>query len=473
MAHVAREMEREGLKLPLLIGGATTSKAHTAVKIAPGYSQPVVHVLDASRAVPVVSNLVSAEHRPKFAAQIREEYDRVRAQHAGQRTKLISIEEARANAPKLKYDDLPEPEFTGARALDSSVAADVRRLTSSASISPSDGASSRRLLPVALEQLVPFIDWSPFFHTWELRGVYPKILQHEKHGEEARKLFADAQELLEKIVTGKLIQPRGVYGFFPANRVDDDVELYTDESRKKVLMTFHFLRQQMEKTDGTPNWCLADFIAPQSAAGVSPADQTSNGTSGKMPEARFPADHLGAFAVTSGHGIDELVKKFKADHDDYNAIMAEALADRLAEAFAEFLHRRVREEWGYGKAEKLTTEDLIGEKYRGIRPAAGYPACPDHTEKGILWKLLDVEKNTGIQLTESCAMWPASSVSGLYFAHPESKYFAVGKLGRDQLLDYHVRKGMTLQETERWLGPWLNYDPSVSTVIGCACGANH
>jgi 5-methyltetrahydrofolate--homocysteine methyltransferase len=324
-----------------------------------------------------------------------------------------------------------------------------------------------------LEQLVPFIDWSPFFHTWELRGRYPAILNHPNHGEEARKLFADAQELLEKIVAGKLIAARGVYGFFPANRVGEDVELYTDESRKKVLMTFHFLRQQMEKTDGTPNWCLADFVAPKSAAGVSPADQTSNGTSGKMLAARFPADHLGAFAVTSGHGIDELVKKFKADHDDYNAIMAEALADRLAEAFAEFLHRRVREEWGYGKAEKLTTEDLIREKYRGIRPAAGYPACPDHTEKGILWKLLEVEKNTGIQLTESCAMWPASSVSGLYFAHPESKYFAVGKLGRDQLLDYHVRKGMTLQEIERWLGPYLNYDPPKTTAAPCGCGQTH
>ena len=479
MAHVAREMERQGLRLPLLIGGATTSKAHTAVKIAPSYSQPVVHVLDASRAVPVVSNLISAERRPKFAAQIREEYDRVRAQHVGQRTKLISLEEARANAPKLKYDDLPKPEFTGVRVLSSDAAVPpcgISPRTSPSGVEPGTvSADSRRRLPssVSLSDLVRFIDWSPFFHTWELRGVYPKILQHEKHGEEARKLFADAQELLEKIIAGKLIAARGVYGFFPANRVGEDVELYTDESRKKVLMTFHFLRQQMEKTDGTPNWCLADFIAPQSAAGVSPADQTSNGTSGKMPEARFPADHLGAFAVTSGHGIDELVKKFKADHDDYNAIMAEALADRLAEAFAEFLHRRVREEWGYGKAEKLTTEDLIREKYRGIRPAAGYPACPDHTEKGILWKLLEVERNTGIQLTESCAMWPASSVSGLYLAHPESKYFAVGKLGRDQLLDYHVRKGMTLQEIERWLGPYLNYDPPKTTAAPCGCGQTH
>jgi len=435
MAHVAREMEREGLKLPLLIGGATTSKAHTAVKIAPGYGQPVVHVLDASRAVPVISNLISAEHRPKFALQIREEYDRLRSQHAGQRTKLLSMEEARANAPKLKFDDLPKPEFTGVRVLSS------------------DSAICNPQSAIKLAELVPLIDWTPFFHTWELRGVYPKILQHEKHGEEARKLFADAQELLGKIVTGKLIQPSGVYGFFPANRAGDDVELYADESRAKVLTTFHFLRQQIVKDDGSPNWCLADFISPKG----------------------FP-DYVGGFAVTSGHGLKELVEKFKADHDDYNAIMAEALADRLAEAFAEFLHRRVREEWGYGKPEKLTAEDLVAEKYRGIRPAAGYPACPDHTEKGILWKLLDAEKNAGIKLTESFAMWPGSSVSGLYFANPESKYFAVGKLGNDQLLDYHVRKGVTLQETEKWLGPWLNYEPvqtPPSEFASCACGRIH
>jgi 5-methyltetrahydrofolate--homocysteine methyltransferase len=452
MAHVAREMERQGLKLPLLIGGATTSKAHTAVKIAPGYSQPVVHVLDASRAVPVVSSLISKEQKPAFAAQIREEYDRVRAQHGGQQAKLLSLEAARANAPKLKFDDLPKPEFTGVRVLDSSVAADVRRLILSSK--ESDGASSRRLLPIDLEQLVPFIDWSPFFHTWELRGRFPAILKHGKYGEQARKLFADAQKLLDEIVSKKLIRPHGVYGFFPANRVGDDVELYTDESRSKVLTTFHFLRQQIEKGDGTPNWCLADFVAPK--------HRTSN-------------DHIGAFAVTSGHGLKELVEKFKADHDDYNAIMAEALADRLAEAFAEFLHKRVREEWGYGKAEKLTTEDLIAEKYRGIRPAAGYPACPDHTEKGILWKLLDVEKNAGIKLTESYAMWPGSSVSGLYFAHPESKYFAVGKLDRDQLLDYHVRKRMALQEAERWLGPYLNYEPgpAVANSPACNCGKPH
>jgi len=406
MVHVAREMERKGLTLPLLIGGATTSKAHTAVKIAPNFNQPVVHVLDASRAVPVTSNLISAEHKPKFAAQIREEYDRVRATHSSQTAKLLSLEAARKNAPKLKFDDLAKPEFTGTKKIEPAIA-----------------------------ELVPFIDWSPFFHTWELRGVYPKILQHEKHGEEATKLFADAQKLLGEIVSKKLIQPRGVYGFFPANRIGDDVELYTNESRSKVLTTFHFLRQQIEKGDGTPNWCLADFIAPKGSA-----------------------DFIGGFAVTSGHNLKELVEKFKAEHDDYNAIMAEALADRLAEAFAEFLHKRAREEWGFGKVENLKPEDLIEEKYRGIRPAAGYPACPDHTEKEILWRLLAVEKNAGIKLTESFAMWPGSSVSGLYFAHPDSKYFAVGKLGKDQLEDYARRKNFTVAEVEKWLGPWLNYD---------------
>jgi 5-methyltetrahydrofolate--homocysteine methyltransferase len=423
MVHVAREMERTGFKVPLLIGGATTSRAHTAVKVAQHYSEPVVHVLDASRAVPVTSSLLSQDGKAPFVKQLREDYEKLRAQHAGSQVKLLSLEAARANAPKLKYDDLPEPEFTGVKTIE-----------------------------IPLSELVPFIDWSPFFHTWELRGVYPKILQHEKHGEEARKLFADAQELLAEIVSKKLIQPRAVYGFFPANRVGDDVELYTSESRSKVLTTFHFLRQQIEKGDGTPNWCLADFIAPREGQRAA----VLNIRDGETPS--LP-DYIGAFAVTSGHNLKELVEKFKAGHDDYNAIMAEALADRLAEAFAEFLHLRAREAWGFGSTEKLTPEDLIAEKYRGIRPAAGYPACPDHTEKGILWQLLDVEKNAGIRLTESFAMWPGSSVSGLYFGHPESKYFAVGKLGRDQLLDYHLRKGMTLQEVERWLGPWLNYNP--------------
>jgi 5-methyltetrahydrofolate--homocysteine methyltransferase len=470
MAHVAREMERQGLKLPLLIGGATTSKAHTAVKIAPGYGQPVVHVLDASRAVPVVSSLISKEQKPAFAAQIREEYDRVRAQHAGSQAKLLSLEAARANAPKLKFDDLPKPEFTGVRVLSSgsapasgaSFGAPPNEIAGEAATrgASQNARGGRAPQCISLADLVPFIDWTPFFHTWELRGRYPAILNHEKHGEEARKLFADAQKLLDEIVGKKLIQPRGVYGFFPANRVGDDVELYTDESKAKVLTTFHFLRQQIEKGDGTPNWCLADFVSPKHST-FNIQHPTSN-------------DYIGAFAVTSGHGLDELVKKFKADHDDYNAIMAEALADRLAEAFAEFLHKCVREEWDYGRAEKLTTEDIIGEKYRGIRPAAGYPACPDHTEKGILWKLLKVEKNAGIKLTESFAMWPGSSVSGLYFAHPESKYFAVGKLGRDQLLDYHVRKGMSLQEAERWLGPYLNYEPGTAgSTPACSCGKPH
>jgi 5-methyltetrahydrofolate--homocysteine methyltransferase len=434
MAHVAREMERTGLKVPLLIGGATTSKAHTAVKIAPHYSEPVVHVLDASRAVAVMSSLLSKDGKVPYVKQIREEYEKVRAHHGSQQAKLLSLEAARANAPGLKYDDLPKARFTGVRVLTSDGAARTAPHTSR----------------ITLSDLVPFIDWTPFFHTWELRGVYPKIFQHEKHGEEARKLFADAQKLLTELVANNSLQLRAVYGLFPANSVGDDVELYTDDSRTEVLTRFHFLRQQIEKGDGTPNWCLADFIAPK--------HPTSNN---QRPTSN---DHIGAFAVTSGHGLKDIVEGFKARQDDYNAIMAEAIADRLAEAFAEFLHKRVREEWGFGKPEKLSTEELIAEKYRGIRPAAGYPACPDHTEKGTLWRLLDVEKNAGIKLTESFAMWPGSSVSGLYFAHPESKYFAVGKLGRDQVLEYQQRKGMTLQETERWLGPYLNYEPSTATL---------
>ncbi len=426
MVHVAREMDREGFRLPLLIGGATTSKAHTAVKISPGYKEPVVHVLDASRAVPVVSNLISQENKEGFVEKIRSEYEKLRAHHAGQKVKLLSIEDARSRAPRLSYDALARPEFTGVRVLSSHAA-------------PSFKAAASQL---AISDLVPFIDWSPFFHTWELRGRYPSILDHPKHGEEARKLFADAQQLLDRIVAAGLLTARAVYGLFPANRAGDDVEVYTDDSRSKVLTKFHFLRQQIEKPTGQPSLCLADFVAP----------------------ATGPGDYIGAFAVTSGHGLKELVDQFKKEHDDYNAIMAEALADRLAEAFAEYLHKRVREEWGYGKSENLSTEELIAEKYRGIRPAAGYPACPDHTEKQALWELLDVETNTGIRLTESFAMWPGSSVSGLYFAHPESKYFAVGKLGRDQLMDYHLRKGMTLDQVEKWLGPYLNYEPAGSAA---------
>jgi 5-methyltetrahydrofolate--homocysteine methyltransferase len=421
-------MERTGFTIPLLIGGATTSKAHTAVKIAPGYSHPVIHVLDASRAVPVVSNLVSVENKPLYVEQIRKEYDRLRAQHAGPKAKLIPLEEARKRriAIEWKESDLPQPSFTGVRVLNN----------------------------FPIKTLVDYIDWSPFFHTWELRGRYPQIFNHEKHGEEAKKLFADAQELLHRMVDKGLIEGRAVYGLFPANAVGDDVELYAGPDRKQVLTRFHFLRQQADKKAGEAEFSLSDFVAPKETG---------------------LKDHLGAFAVTSGHGLKELVEKFKKDNDDYNAIMAEALADRLAEAFAEYLHKRIREEWGYGKDENLSTEALIEEQYRGIRPAAGYPACPDHTEKATLWKLLDVEKNTGIQITENFAMWPGSSVSGLYFAHPQSKYFAVGKLDRDQILDYHLRKGMSLQEVERWLGTYLNYDPGTasSAAIGCACGRPH
>jgi 5-methyltetrahydrofolate--homocysteine methyltransferase len=419
MAHVAREMQRQGFSLPLLIGGATTSKAHTSVKIAPGYKEPVVHVVDASRAVGVAGHLINPALKPAFVAKNQSDQEALRRQHAGAAVKLLSIEEARRRRPKFEWkaDEIARPEFTGVRVL-------------------SSAAEQGSALPVSLQDLVPCIDWSPFFHTWELRGRYPSILQHEKHGAQARELFSDAQKLLEQIVNKKLLAARGVYGFFPANSVGDDVELYSDPSRRQVLATLRFLRQQIEKPDGQPNLSLADFVA------------------GKPFE-----DYVGAFAVTAGLGADELVKQFKADHDDYNAIMTEALADRLAEAFAEYLHRRVRAEWGYSRDESLTVEQLIDEQYRGIRPAAGYPACPDHTEKWTLWKLLDVEKNTGIRLTESCAMWPGSSVSGLYFSAPQSKYFAVGKLDRDQVLDYERRKGTDLAAVEKWLGPWLNYAP--------------
>ncbi len=412
MAHVAREMERQGFKLPLLIGGATTSRAHTAVKIAPFYSEPVVHVLDASRAVPVTTSLLSEEKRTEFLVQHHAEYEQLRRIHGTSKQKLVSLEAARANAPTFEWraDDLPAPEFTGARVIDD--------------------------LPLAT--LRDYIDWTPFFHTWELRGVYPQILELEKYGEQARTLFAEANKLLDEIVARKLLRARAVYGFFPANAVGDDVELYTDTSRTRVRSRFRFLRQQTEKKDKSePHRSLADFVAPK-RTGL--------------------ADHVGAFAVSTGFGLQELCEGFRAKHDDYNAIMAEALADRLAEAFAEYLHERARKEWGYGKSEALSKTDLIAEKYRGIRPAAGYPACPDHTEKGTLWELLDVEASAGMKITESFAMWPGSSVSGLYFAHPEARYFSLGKIDRDQVQDYARRKGFSVQEAERWLGSNLAYE---------------
>ena len=454
MAHVAKEMERQDFKLPLLIGGATTSKAHTAVKIAPGYSQPVIHVLDASRAVGVVSNLISRDLKPAFVEGIRSEYVKLRAQHGEQKAKpLLTIEEARfrRTAIEWKPEHIAKPSFTGVRVLDTST-----RSTDLSRRSPTEAEHRTRF---SISTLVPFIDWSPFFHTWEMRGRYPAILENS----EAKKLFNDAQALLSEIVTREQLTARAVYGFFPANSVGDDVELYTDESRSKVLTTFHFLRQQMDKGAGQHNHCLSDFIAPKS--------NTQHGTRNTFP------DHLGAFAVTAGFGVEDLCRNFERDHDDYNSIMTKALADRLAEAFAEYLHQRAREEWGFGKTENLTHDDLIRERYRGIRPAAGYPACPDHTEKWLLWKLLDGERNTGIKLTESCAMWPGASVSGLYFGHPEARYFSVGKIGRDQIADYHVRKAMPLAEVERWLGPYLNYDPDsvapVAAPVPCACGTSH
>ncbi|HOX57328.1 MAG TPA: methionine synthase [Candidatus Paceibacterota bacterium] len=435
MVHVAKEMGRQGFTIPLLIGGATTSKAHTAVKISPAYAQPVIHVLDASRAVGVVGSLLNASLKPAYVEGIRAEYDKVRAQHAEQKTKpLLTIEEARRRRTPIvwKATDIPKPSFTGLRVL----------------TSDGQSPSASRHAPITLSDLVPFIDWSPFFHTWELRGRYPDILQNP----EAKKLFDDAQELLREIVRRRGLTARGVYGFFPANAVGDDIELYTDDSRTQVLTRFHFLRQQMDKPTDQFNHCLADYIAPKSPHG--------DALDSQLP------DYLGAFALSAGFGTEELCAKFERDQDDYNSIMTKALADRLAEAFAECLHQRVRQEWGYGQDENLTCADLIREKYRGIRPAAGYPACPDHTEKWTLWKLLDVERYTGIKLTESCAMWPGASVSGLYFAHPESKYFGIGKLGRDQVLDYQQRKQMDLPTVERWLGPYLSYEPGPPVSAG-------
>jgi len=413
MVHVAREMERQQFKVPLLIGGATTSRAHTAIKIAPFYSEPVVHVGDASRAVPVTTSLLSEDGKAEFEVQHRAEYEAIRKRHAAPKQSVVSIQQARARRTPIKWraEDLATPEFTGVRVLED----------------------------VPLAALREYIDWSPFFHVWGLKGIYPRILEHEGHGIEAQKIFDEGQLLLDRIIREKLLIARGVYGLFPANAAGDDVELYWDDSRANVRERFHFLRQQANREGNEPCRSLADFIAPRETA---------------------LNDSIGAFAVTSGIGLDKLVKQFKADNDDYNAIMAEALADRLAEAFAEYLHKQVRDAWGYGRAETFAPEDLIQERYRGIRPAPGYPACPDHTEKGTIWRLLDVKATTGIEITESFAMWPGSSVSGLYFAHPESRYFSLGKIDRDQVKDYAGRKGMTVQEVERWLGQNLNYDPA-------------
>ena len=417
MSHVAKEMEREGFSIPLLIGGATTSRAHTAVKIAPNYPGPVVYVPDASRSVTVVQSLLSDENRDAFLAGVRSDYERIRAQHRDKKGQgpLHPIAEARRLGLKTDWKNYtpPKPKKCGVIVL--------------------------RDYP--LQQLVPYIDWTPFFQAWELSGPYPKILQDAVVGEAARKLFEEAQAMLGRVVQEKWITANGVFGLFPAAAVrHDDIEIYRDEGRNEVLATWHNLRQQNHKPTGRANLCLADFVAHK--------------------ESGVP-DYIGAFAVTAGGGIDARVAAFEASHDDYSAIMLKALADRLAEAFAEHLHERVRREfWAYAADECLDSEQLIAEGYRGVRPAPGYPACPDHLAKGALFRLLDAGTNADMQLTESFAMLPAASVSGFYFSHPESSYFAVGRIGRDQVADYARRAGMSLTEAERWLAPNLAYDPA-------------
>ncbi|MGA9032844.1 MAG: methionine synthase [Sulfuricaulis sp.] len=415
MAHVAKEMQREGFTIPLLIGGATTSRVHTAVKIAPNYPHPVIWVKDASRGVGVASNLLSTDLRADFVAKIHAEYEEVRTRHKGKKSgaRMLALADARTNKTKIDWKSHAPttPRKPGITVLEN----------------------------YPLDELTRYIDWTPFFITWEMKGRYPAILTDEKTGVEATKLFNDVQALLGRIIQEKLFTAKGVVGLFPANSVrDDDIEVYQDESRQKLAMVLHSLRQQDEKPPGRPNRALADFVAPKNSG---------------------LKDYVGGFAVGI-HGAEELARKFESQHDDYNAIMAKALADRLAEAFAERLHERVRKEfWGYAADEKLDNEALVREEYKGIRPAPGYPACPDHTEKELLFKLIDATKNTGVKLTESFAMWPAAAVSGFYFAHPESQYFAVGNLGKDQIEDYARRKGMDLAAIERWLSPNLGYEP--------------
>ena len=415
MIHVAKEMTRLGFEKPLLIGGATTSRMHTAVKIAPHYKAGVVHVLDASRSVNVVSSLISQERRGSYLeknsidqATLRESFESRQEQK-----RFVLLETARSNAAAIEWatSAIDEPSFTGLRTVD-----DVKPGT-----------------------LLDFIDWTPFFWTWGLKGVYPKILDDERVGSEARKLLDEAQALLADIIENESLTLKGVFGFWPASSNGDDIVVYGDETRETPLATFHTLRQQQEKQNGYPHLALADFVAPRS--------------SGRK-------DYIGAFAVTAGHGVPELVARYESDHDDYHAIMVKALADRLAEAFSEYLHQVARKVWGYGIAEAFSNEDLIRCRYRGIRPAPGYPACPDHTEKRALFDLLDAEARTGISLTESFAMNPAASVSGLYFGHPDAKYFSVGKINRDQIEDYSQRKGLDISEVERWLSPNLGYTPA-------------
>jgi len=412
MVIVAREMKRRGMTQPLLIGGATTSSKHTSVKIATEYNQPVVHVRDASTSVPTVEKLIDADARDEYIGKIRVAQEKEREAYSQRKDKkLVSFEEAfnRRFATDWNSVDIPTPAFTGTKVIDD----------------------------LLLSELVDYIDWSPFFMAWELKGKYPKIFEDEYVGEEAKKLYNDARAMLTKIVDEKLLTAKGVYGFFPANSDGDDVILYTPGTQDE-LYRFPMLRQQWERKGQTEFRSLSDYIAPVD--------------SGRT-------DYLGAFAVSTGFGTDEIVQKYEADHDDYSAIMAKALADRLAEAFAEYLHHQARQDWGYGQEEDLAADDLIAEKYRGIRPAFGYPACPDHTPKKLLWELLDAENTTGITLTEHMAMFPMASVSGLYFAHPESRYFSVDKITREQVQSYAKRSGLTVQQAERWLSPNLGYDP--------------
>ncbi|ARA94579.1 methionine synthase [Rhodothermaceae bacterium RA] len=420
MVHVAREMQRQGFTTPLLIGGATTSKLHTAVRVAPNYDGPVVHVLDASRSVPVVGQLLSDDQRDRFVDEVRAEYEAIRTRyaHRDRTTSYLSIEDARANRFTCDWAAVPitRPNKPGLTVLPG----------------------------VPIETLRPYIDWSPFFIAWELKGKFPRIFDDPAVGAEARRLYDDANRLLDRLAARRTLTCNGVFGLFPANSVGDDLEVYTDERREEIRMVLHTLRQQALKTPGRPNRALADFVAPRDS-GV--------------------ADYIGAFAVTAGLGLDDLVQRFRAEGDDYQAILVQALADRLVEAFAEYLHEQVRTTyWGYAPDERLTNEDLIAEKYRGIRPAPGYPACPDHTEKWLLWELLGVERHTGIRLTEHLAMYPAASVCGLYFAHPEAAYFNVGQIERDQVEDYARRKGMSVAEVERWLAPRLAYEPEAGAV---------
>lgn len=416
MVHVAREMQRQDFNLPLLIGGATTSRAHTAVKIEPQYSEPVIHVKDASRAVGVAQNLVSKVTKDSFVKNIRAEYVTMRERYADKQKKIqwLSLEEARKNRFQVDWEKYrpPKPRHPGIQVF----------------------------FNYPLGELSRYIDWTPFFIAWELAGKFPRILDDDVVGEQAMKLYNDAQDMLQKIVQENWFMARGVMQIFPANSIGhDDIEIYTNDKRDGLLMTIHTLRQQTKKPEGQPNYALADFIAPKES-GVK--------------------DYIGAFAVAAGFDMEYRLQQFEKDHDDYSAIMLKALADRFAEAFAERLHHRVRKEfWGYAANEELDNEGLIGEKYQGIRPAPGYPACPDHTEKGLLWKLLNVEQNTEIKLTENYAMVPTAAVSGWYFSHPDSRYFGVGKINRDQVQDYAHRKGMEIRKMERWLSPALGYDP--------------